>query len=282
MSYHLNSNSNNEGNTRPVKINLTPSSEQPASSKPEPLAPTTPTGLFSNARLGINHPTTPILSSTCASVDSDSDYQGRDYGSTFDDSGDTIMNNHSGVNAISRPLSRTSTMSGVSTTATKDGVEGNRLHRFHDPLGYAKWISSTFPDDMASSTSTPDNGTPFFEDDDMMGDPESENASSYEDEEVLKVAAEVAAKARIGKEQGEPNSNSSSGAQLSPGASSSRATASSHQQQLLYHHQQQLQELGSDASSFAPTPPNNPSAPPVTLTEKIRLLRTGSVSRKSQ
>lgn len=46
----------------------------------------------------------------------------------------------------SRPLSQASSMSGVSTTAFKDGVEGNRPQRFADPQEYSTWINSTIPD----------------------------------------------------------------------------------------------------------------------------------------
>jgi hypothetical protein len=46
----------------------------------------------------------------------------------------------------SRPLSQASSMSGVSTTAFKDGVEGNRPQRFADPQEYSTWINSTISD----------------------------------------------------------------------------------------------------------------------------------------
>lgn len=47
----------------------------------------------------------------------------------------------------SRPLSQASSMSGVSTTAFKDGIEGNRPQRFTDPQDYSTWINSTIPND---------------------------------------------------------------------------------------------------------------------------------------
>lgn len=37
--------------------------------------------------------------------------------------------------------------------ATKDGVEGNKIQRFYDPLGYANWIDATARD-AASEGST--------------------------------------------------------------------------------------------------------------------------------
>lgn len=115
--------------------------------------------------------------STRASVDSDSDYQG----SATTPSG-----------TPSRPLSRTSSsMSGVSTMATKDGVEGQRFKKFHEPTAY-------------------------------MDDDENMDRESV----------------------------------------TSQSTCSGY------------------TDDSTPPPPNIPSAPPVTLNEKIRLLRTGSVSGK--
>lgn len=61
-------------------------------------------------------------SSTCVSVGSDTEYQRY------------LSGTPSEVNSVpSRPLSRSSTLSGISTTATLDGVEGKRTRgRLHD------------------------------------------------------------------------------------------------------------------------------------------------------
>ncbi len=104
-----------------------------------------------------------IISSTAASVCSDSDYQ------------------NSPVLPVSRPpsrpLSRCSTTSGLSTTATKDGVEGKRIHRVpgfqpyttsllssYSPHVYnndSKSISSTNTEDSTNySTTSTNNQTP--------------------------------------------------------------------------------------------------------------------------
>ncbi|KAA8904698.1 hypothetical protein TRICI_005395 [Trichomonascus ciferrii] len=129
-----------------------------------------------NAKGGLSSTISQHLS-TRASVDSDSDYQG----SATTPSG-----------TPSRPLSRTSSsMSGVSTMATKDGVEGQRFKKFHEPTSY-------------------------------MNDDENMDRESI----------------------------------------TSQSTCSGY------------------TEDNTPPPPNIPSAPPVTLNEKIRLLRTGSVSGK--
>lgn len=207
---------------RAVKINLTPSSDRNA----EQTTPTSPTGLFAQRLAG-----TQGLSSTCASVDSDSDYQ---------DGGSSVYGGESTSTPAansSRPLSRTSNLSGVSTTATKDGVEGNRIRKSHDPLGYKKWMSSALADDISSSASSSTTSVSLNENPFGAGDERQAHNNEAMD------------------------------------ASNSPSTKSPHQQQLQLHQQETLNE-------YVPTPPNDPRAPPITLTEKIRLLRTGSVSRK--
>lgn len=274
MAYQRNSSKNG---ISPVKFTLTPSSERSPRKTEPPVQPSPTSGHFARH---INS-TTPALSSTCASVDSDSDYQWAE-GSTYDDAGDASMSTPSALNPPSRPLSRTSTMSGVSTTATKDGVEGNRLHRFHDPQGYAKWISLTSPGNQSPLHTPPVTGPPL-EEDSMMADDELDSVRAVDDEDVLEVAAEVASKAIIDEESPNTHANDTNNSGNSRESlykfDEKPPSGSSHHQQLLFHQQQQLQEADS-ASSFVPTPPNHPGAPPVTLSEKIRLLRTGSVSRK--
>jgi len=147
------------------------------------------------------------LSSTRASVDSDSDYQ--------------AINNVSTSSNPSRPVSRSSTFSALSTTATKDGVEGKRIHRSHDPVSYYSWIYST----NASSGTKPESP--------------SETLVEGEDGQSINSGAD------------EENDNYSYDSDATSDYTSERTK---------------------------PAPPNIPSAPPVTLNEKIRLLRTGSVS----
>lgn len=54
---------------------------------------------------------------------------------------DANMGSENYIDSFSRPLSRNSTTSCLSTTATKDGIEGNRLHR-HGPTSYSNNIIS--------------------------------------------------------------------------------------------------------------------------------------------
>ncbi|ANB12177.1 hypothetical protein AWJ20_415 [Sugiyamaella lignohabitans] len=97
------------------------------------------------------------LSSTRASVDSDSDYQAVVNATNRD--GNRDRDNNPASATPSRPVSRSSTFSGLSTTATKDGVEGKRVHRIHDPLGYATWLfpSSTTATPTTTTTAPPPN-----------------------------------------------------------------------------------------------------------------------------
>lgn len=216
----------------PVELNLTPSSEKP-SMRPDFVNSGSLASLLSS-RAGITG--TPILSSTCASVDSDSDYQGRC-------STPILHSSHS------RPISRSSSMSGVSTTANKDGIEGNTIHRYHDPQGYNKWISST----LANEASLSDSPTVSSSvDEDALSIDDDRESLSLEDVLTTSSKSNTLTKDKFKKGK------------------------CSHQQQLQYHQEQQLME---SPNGYAPTPPNHPSAPPVTLNEKIRLLRTGSVSR---
>ena len=222
MSVQNNSNSS----TQPFKISLTPSSDRHASNEFEPTTPTSQSGLFiTRSLVGGANSMTPIVSSTCASVDSDSDYQVGG-GSTAGGGGSVYANGggaqSSATNTPSRPLSRNSVMSGMSTTATKDGVEGNRIHRFHDPQGYTKWISSTMPDDISFTTSSSSNNLTDGEEEEGMMMQENEANSIINNEEVdnnrdtpeymedntvLDVAAAVAAKARIAREDQEDEYN---------------------------------------------------------------------------
>lgn len=145
-------------------------------------------------------------------------------------------------------------MSGVSTTANKDGIEGNTIHRYHDPQGYNKWISSTLANDTSLSASPA--------------------ISSCVDEDALSIDED---RESLSLEDGLTTSAKSESNTLANDKSLFKKAKGSHQQQLQYHQEQQLME---SPNGYAPTPPNHPSAPPVTLNEKIRLLRTGSVSRQ--
>lgn len=252
---------------RPVKINLTPSSDRDSNLKLDSVT----TGPSAELPPSLAGPNGPQLSSTCASVDSDSDYQGRT-GSSFGNEGALTPSSI----AHSRPQSRSSALSTFSTTACKDGVEGNRVHRFQDPQSYSKWISSTLPDSLSGSAST---GKSIEEDGLMLADDERES-EPFEDESVMQITREVESKAGLGNSP-TPYSSGTSGHNNSNDNNQSNNPEGNgtHQQQLLYHQQQQALE---SPNNYVPTPPNNPTAPPVTLTEKIRLLRTGSVSRKAQ
>lgn len=210
----------------------------------------------------------------------------------------------------SRPLSRSSTMSGLSTTATKDGVEGNRIHRFHDPQGYTKWISSTMPDDGSFTSSSANSVAGSDLDDMLVENQDDETPGPREDDSVLDLAAGMVSKARLQSQNGgggvddeddvdfeyqyyDDRSVSSATSSNNGGPTTnsnnklfsktlfSKANSNNHNNINLYNagpsssvgfNQQQDQD-------YAPTPPNDPRAPPVTLNEKIRLLRTGSVSR---
>jgi hypothetical protein len=159
------------------------------------------------------------LSSTRASVDSDSDYQ-------------AFANQVSG--SPSRPVSRSSTFSGLSTTATKDGIEGKRIRRFHDPMGYAVWLypQSGYSSSQLRSGSLADNNDEQVEEDRYGGEEyNTDNGGSIP---------------RGNREDDDDDMQSTSSEDADP--------------------------------ERKPSPPNIPSAPPVTLNEKIRLLRTGSVS----
>lgn len=150
------------------------------------------------------------LSSTRASIDSDSEYQYTGAASNAG-SGTSTSERAPGVmlDTPSRPISRSSsTLSGVSTTATKDGVDGKRLHRAHDPTSYLSWLQRS-----------PTSGAQF-----------SRMDVEYSDDGQSSVA---------------------DGDSTTPDAS------------------------GSANAEFHVA--NEPSAPPVTLNEKIQLLRTGSV-----
>lgn len=238
----------------------------PAPGAEDEAAPVSSSNLFARA-LGLGFGGPPAVSSTCASVDSDSDYQGTPTGSA--------------INTPSRPLSRSSTMSGMSMTATKDGVEGNKIHRFRDPLGYTKWMSSTTRDDSNTSV----NG-------DLDSDErDSETPGPREDDSVLDVAADMAARARLDSEiydedfdheeyyGGEGSHQESLRKNLREGLGRSD---SSDLHGVDGAGTSSIGDLrcGDDTprSYAGSTPPNDPSAPPVTLNEKIRLLRTGSVS----
>lgn len=286
-------------------INLTPSSDRPSSQDYEPTTPTSSSDQFMRALGGGVTNMTPIVSSTCASVDSDSDYQGGPGEGSFSGFGAGNSGQNFSLTTPSRPLSRTSTMSGVSTTATKDGVEGNRIHRFHDPQGYTKWMSSTMPDDMSFTSST--NSVVDGSDDD--GEP----SGPRDDDSVLDMAEGMAAKARIhDHENGDldndhdddyqyydhsgPNTASSSTSNNNNNNNSKYQKSNDHKKKLfatalanananyaaslspMTAPEQLDQESTGSEMSYAPTPPNDPSAPPVTLNEKIRLLRTGTVS----
>lgn len=228
----------------PAKLNLTPASDGTADHARTATASPTVPGHFSQ-RLGTDMNggnSTPALSSTCASVDSDSDYQdgganssvcGSDTASTIGGGAPSSTVSTNGTGA-SRPLSRTSTMSGLSMTATKDGVEGNRIHRSHDPQGYTNWASSALLDQQQQQDQD--------QDADMAITPTS--TSGFDDPHAFDDGMVAAA-----------------------------TPPSVTQTQL-------LADQPDSPIDYAPTPPNHPSAPPITLTEKIRLLRTGSVSRK--
>lgn len=273
------------GQLQPFKISLTPSSDRPESYH-DFEGPTTPTSssgglLFGSSKSPLAASAmTPIVSSTCASVDSDSDYQ----------VGGSIGGTQSSItNTPSRPMSRNSVMSGMSTTATKDGVEGNRIHRFHDPQGYTKWISSTMPDDDGISfTSSSANSRDVDDSEEgslMMppgGSTNGETERYMDDNTVFDMAAAVAAKARIEEDdaydyyaQKSTTSSSTGGAGGTGGSfsGSDKLFSKALFSKAPYDYGQQ------DMGSYSATPPNDPSAPPVTLNEKIRLLRTGTVSR---
>lgn len=296
-------------------INLTPSSDRPSSQDHEPTTPTSPSDQFMRSLGGGVSSMTPIVSSTCASVDSDSDYQGGPgEGSSFSGFGSGNAGQNFSLTTPSRPLSRTSTMSGVSTTATKDGVEGNRIHRFHDPQGYTKWMSSTMPDDISFTSST--NSVVDGSDDGITGmsNDDCEPAGPRDDDSVLDMAEGMAAKARIDDhENGDLDNDHDhdhdqyydhSGSADGPNTVSASTSNSNSKYQKSNDHKKKLfatalansnanyaaslsamttpeqldQESTGSEMSYAPTPPNDPSAPPVTLNEKIRLLRTGTVS----
>lgn len=180
-------NSSPAGSGNHPRLNLTPASENDNNS---------------NTSTRLSSTLSQHLSSTKASVDSDSDYQ-------------SVTTTTS--TGPSRPLSRTSSsMSGVSTRATKDGVEGNivKKHTQPRPTGWQK-----------------EEGEYGYD----SGEVEMGNGYGEEDEEDQK------------------------------SSTSSKDTTDA---------------AAGGSNSNTPSPPNEPSAPPVTLNEKIRLLRTGSVSGK--
>lgn len=130
-------------------------------------------GLVANAFL--QEPGTPgnTISSTCASVDSDSDYQA----SEIIDEGEVPLAKQLSETTSptaprkfnkrlnppqfnsrppSRPLSQASSMSGISTVAFKDGVEGNRPHKLNDSQEYTNWISSAVNDAASLNSSNMD------------------------------------------------------------------------------------------------------------------------------
>ncbi|CAN6599454.1 hypothetical protein TRVA0_001S07294 [Trichomonascus vanleenenianus] len=154
---------------------------------------------------------TPFVSSTRASVDSDSDYMN-----------DLALS----TTSSSRPLSRSSsTFSALSTTATKDGVAGKRVRRKFDPMSYANWAK------LNAMAAPP---------------PSSSNASTPRETDSSVFSGEL---------RDYPEADGDGDAQMvDPSPSLSSAPVSLRQQL--------------------------PDAPPVTLGEKIQLLRTGSVSGK--
>lgn len=184
------------------------------------------------------------MSSTRASIDSDSDYQSSNNNTTSSTTSSQQLQSFISTPSISRPLSRSSsTISGLSTTATKDGVEGKKIHRFQDPMRYISWLkhsSSTVSNNqasLASSSSSNNNNN-------NGNNTNIDNNYNYTDT---------------------ISSSNTTGTNTS---SSDESTVDSGQQPNYYYSQ----------SSSTKTPPNLPSAPPVTLNEKIRLLRTGSVN----
>lgn len=184
------------------------------------------------------------LSSTRASVDSDSDYQ---------------QINNTGSSMGSRPMSRSSTFSALSTTATKDGVEGKKTHKVNDPLGYSMWMYSSGHGSL---------GPPDSPSDTLVDREESSVSESLEGTRGSSIGDgshtgddSVAGASEMGCGDNETtSSDGSSGCSKEYGREGGRDI----------RHQEELD------NEIAP--PNIPSAPPVTLSEKIRLLRTGSVS----
>lgn len=89
---------------------------------------------FDNQRIKLNDTNGTNLSL----VSADSDYQEN---MTSESASDFLNPEYFALDTPSRPLSRNSTTSCLSTTATKDGIEGRRLHR-HGPTAYSSNIIS--------------------------------------------------------------------------------------------------------------------------------------------
>lgn len=178
-----------------------------------------------------------MISSTKASVDSDSDYQFGDRSnvSTMTTAGGTVSNS----------LSRSSSVSMLSTTAQKDGVQGRRRH-FDDPGASSAWV------ERVVQRSSLANELPMLENESI-----SDELDVHEDIDVTPDGFHIPEDSEYQAEDVE---------------SEFVGTADDHQQ---------LEDSSwSDANGVEQVSgemPNIPTAPPVTLTEKIRLLRTGSV-----
>lgn len=208
---------------------------------------------------GMDH--TVVLSSTQASVDSDSDYQ--------------AVSSYN-MEECSRPGSRTSTLSGVSTIATKDGIEGNRIRRTHDPMGFILHPTLTTASQRSEDTES-----------NISDESHSTIDSSLVDALDLGnsngISNNAATSTYIPGDESVPRSTMS----LQPGTRNHKHPQK--QKSKILQYPTSRQEGGSDNRSESnkthlnpahphhPHPPNEPDAPPVTLREKINLLRTGLV-----
>ncbi|ODV93847.1 hypothetical protein PACTADRAFT_4747 [Pachysolen tannophilus NRRL Y-2460] len=161
-----------------------------------------------------------ITSSTAASIaSSDLDYQNE-------------WTNSSLTLPISRPLSRSSTTSGMSVTAFKDGIEGKRIHRNGIPNYPHNLILNMF-DNTNNNSSNRLNGSL----------PRSIH-SNYHDQS----STDITSSSFFEDDNSNPKSPS--------------------------HY------TNSSIETEMNNPPNIPSGPPVTLNEKMRLLKTGIVQKE--
>lgn len=215
-----------------------------------------------------------VLSSTQASVDSDSDYQ---VAASFN------------AEEVSRPESRSSTFSGLSTTATKDGVEGNRIHRSHDPTGFTLFPTLTSASQRSdgdgqwstASVSTIDSGVAdSLKSKSELGDA-PRTSSLVNDAEPRPSDPNENTKHLNNKQQHKippflgPNQN------YTHEREHDHDHDHDHEHERDHDHDKQHEHPhghGHAHGHHHPAPPNEPDAPPVTLREKINLLRTGSVA----
>lgn len=174
-------------------------------------------------------------------MDSDSDYQFGDRSnmSTMTAAGGTASNS----------ISRSSSFSMLSTTAQKDGFQGRRRH-FDDPGASSAWVERVAQrSSLANELSMSGNETMDLD-----------SSSIPDASDDLDLTPEGFG---MREDAGFPSGD----------ADSSFASTVDNRQQL----DNDAWPAANGTEAIVGEMPNIPTAPPVTLTEKIRLLRTGSV-----